>query len=320
MRCLALLMLLSSTALAEPAQVTAEELAAAKKAKVSCKALSTALAADKAELWKAPKLVTAAVASCQAASWKLEAIVCTAREQFIVRCDHFLTEAQKEALETAFRKPDDMQQIRTRWVNIARRSGVLAPSEDAAPRPPRRKDDDSVPPLYDRLRDEGGAVPGLSGFALQRRPDSTRCGGVAITVVPGAKTDEPIAEAFALESPTGLDYSRHKVGASKRKLAAFRDDVERLRKATIQAYWDRTPRGTPAEYARIAQLHFRLASIVARAEIPIDQRTVAGARAFCDDAQDRAESLLAWAGEALAKCAKVLPAASNGWWTAVCTK
>src|SRR5512143_3296863 len=54
------------------------------------------------------------------------------------------------------------------------------------------------PPIWDRLGETDGPVPGLTGFSLSHKPDAQRCGGVAIVTKRPAHAAKGDAELAAL--------------------------------------------------------------------------------------------------------------------------
>src|SRR5688572_23265662 len=90
------------------------------------------------------------------------------------------------------------------------------PPVEAKPTPP------PLPkkPLFERLRDSDGNVAGLPGFALQRKPDPKRCGGVLIVTKRTKKVgkdDAPLAAVYKLEFPSGLSFDPDPKNAKKKQ-------------------------------------------------------------------------------------------------------
>jgi len=187
------------------------------------------------------------------------------------------------------------------------------------------------PPIYDRLRDDDGAVPGLTGFSTKRVRDPRRCGGAAILVKRGKKiapSDAKIAAMFALEFPTGLDFSEPKKAGS---LLKFNTWVEAMTRTAADAtthyqgqFVSTDPSVKVAAAARLAQLSFRAASLLARAEVPTDIRgheyADEATAAYCGTLAEKAEPLLALGTQALEACQKHAPTAPAGWWADLCKK
>jgi hypothetical protein len=197
------------------------------------------------------------------------------------------------------------------------------------PPPPPTPEKPPAPPIYDRLRDADGAVPGLTGFSTKRVRDPKRCGGFSILVKKGKKvapSDAKIAAMFALEFPIDLDFSEPKKAGSLLKLNAW---VESMTKTTAdanthyQGQFASTDLGVKAAAtARLTQLYFRAASVLARAEVPVDIRTGDNADeaslAYCDVIGSKAEPLLTLGLQALEACQKHTKVAPAGWWADLC--
>ncbi|MGE0398464.1 MAG: hypothetical protein AB7T06_17290 [Kofleriaceae bacterium] len=190
--------------------------------------------------------------------------------------------------------------------------------------------------IFDRLRDDSGEVAGLPGWKLQRKPDKNHCGGIAIVTTRGKKKltadEQPTANVFALTFPNGLNFSPDEKHRKTREasMKRFNDFVVEMTKvsAVSQKYYEatldkeKTVEARARAAARMAQISMRVASLLARAEIPKDVRTGELAsekiEAFCDKLAEVAEPLLARAEEATAVCAAATKDAPAGWWTTVC--
>ncbi len=198
------------------------------------------------------------------------------------------------------------------------------------PKPlPPKPEKPAGPPIYDRLHDSDGAVAGLTGFATKRVRDPKRCGGFSILVKQAKKvapSDAKIAAIFALEFPLELDFSEPKKAGSLLKLNAW---VETLTKtlATANTHYQGLFAGTDlgvkaAATARLTQLYFRAASVLARAEVPVDLRTGdnpdEASTAYCDVISSKAEPLLTLGLQALEACQKHTRVAPAGWWAELC--
>lgn len=210
---------------------------------------------------------------------------------------------------------------------------LLLASLEAAAQPAADK------PITDRLRDDSGDVAGLPGWKIQRKPDAAYCGGIKIVTTSGKKKlpadDQPMANVFALEFPTGLDFDPDPKHTRRREasLKKFNDFVQQMTKVGGMAKkhyegWiadgSRDAEAKVRAMARIAQIQMRMASLIARAEIPKDVRSgemkEEKMAAFCDKLSEVAEPLLAQAEEATRVCNEKLSLApSAGWWTTVCT-
>lgn len=122
-----LFMLVTSTASAERDDVGVRELAAAKRARLSCAKLKV-LASKGAEFERAASLLAIVQQRCARDNWKLEMIVCTTRTQVMSWCDRrWLGEEQKLALDEALEKAgkDRPSEKRQRSVNLAIKNGIL---------------------------------------------------------------------------------------------------------------------------------------------------------------------------------------------------
>jgi hypothetical protein len=135
MRWLVILVLLAGTASADRDDVGVRELAAAKRAGLSCAKLRV-LASRGAELERAPSLLAVAQQRCVRDGWKLEMIVCATRTQVMSWCDRrWLSEKQKLALDAALEnagksRPNEKRQ---RYVNLALKNGILVDRKRPTP-------------------------------------------------------------------------------------------------------------------------------------------------------------------------------------------
>lgn len=184
--------------------------------------------------------------------------------------------------------------------------------------------------MYETIRDTDGDIAGLAGFSIKRKPDATHCGGFAIvTTRPKkvAKDDQPMADVFALEFPTGLSFDDKHKTASVKKFDAFLQKLSTVGAASREYYEKKMHDGDVvakmAGAARMAQIFTRLASLLARAEIPLDVRTGDFAQdkidAFCDRLVEVAEPIQALAEQAMTECAAKKAIVNGGWWDPVCT-
>lgn len=197
------------------------------------------------------------------------------------------------------------------------------------PPPPPKPEKAPAPPIYDRLHDEDGVVAGLTGFSTRRMRDPKRCGGFSILVKKARKvapSDATIAAVFALEFPLDLDFSETRKAGSLLKLNAW---LEMMTKTTAtatthyQAQFASTDLAVKAAAtARLTQVYFRAASLLARAEVPIDIRTGddphEASIAYCDVIASKAEPLLTLGLQALEACQKHTRVAPAGWWAELC--
>jgi len=189
--------------------------------------------------------------------------------------------------------------------------------------------------VYERLRDTDGKVAGLAGFSIKRKASKNHCGGFAIITTRGkkvAKDDEPLVAVYKLEFPKGLNFNpdpKHKKQkeASLEKFNKFLEEIHKVG-GDANTYYehkligDGDPALEVAAAARIAQLQTRIASVLARAEIPADVRTGEFAddkvKAFCDKLVEVAEPLQARAELAISACADKAKNVGAGWWNEVC--
>jgi hypothetical protein len=202
------------------------------------------------------------------------------------------------------------------------------PSEPApAPAPPPAPVKQTV---YDKIRDTDGDIAGLAGFSIKRQPDPTHCGGIAIITTRAAKVakdDQALADVFSLEFPAGLSYDDAHKTASLKKFNAFLQQLTTVGAASRAYYEKKMHEGDVvakmAGAARMAQIFTRLASVLARAEIPLDVRSGDFAQdkidAYCDRLVDVAEPIQALAEQAMTECAAKKKLVSAGWWDPVCT-
>jgi hypothetical protein len=197
------------------------------------------------------------------------------------------------------------------------------PSPPPAPEPPPKKS------VYESLRDTDGDIAGLAGFSITRKADPTHCGGIAIVTKRAkkiAKDDQPLADVFALEFPKGLSFDDKHKTASLQKFNAFLQKMSKVGAASREHYEKQMRSGDAvakvAAAARMAQIFTRLASLMARAEIPKDVRTGElvddKINAFCDALLEHAEPIQAMAEQAMSVCAEKKAMANGGWWDTVC--
>lgn len=204
------------------------------------------------------------------------------------------------------------------------------PASEAAPPTPAPK-----PSLYERLHDRDGNVAGLPGFAIKRKPNPAHCGGTQIVTTRGKKVgkdDEMLAAVYKIEFPKGLFFDpdpkfKKKHDASLKKFNVFMNDVSRVGADARKFYEQKfVGEGQPAAKvgaaARLAQIYQRLASTIARAEIPLDVRTGdfvdEKIEAYCDKLQEVAEPIQDLADQAVAFCAQKAKLIDAGWWNDVC--
>jgi hypothetical protein len=202
------------------------------------------------------------------------------------------------------------------------------PPPEPAPAAPAEKK-----PIYDRLRDTDGKIAGLAGFSIKRKADKTHCGGFAIVTTRAkkvAKEDEPLAAVFKIEFPKNLSFDakdEKKKKASLDKFNQFLTELTQIGGDARKEYeskliGDADQAVKIAAAARIAQIMTRLASVIARAEIPVDVRNGEYAedkiKAYCDRMLEVAEPIQAQAELAMTACADKAKGAATGWWNEVC--
>ena len=202
---------------------------------------------------------------------------------------------------------------------------LSAPAKPLPPNPEKPP----APPIYDRLGDGGGSVPGLPGFSTKRVRDPRRCGGLSILVKKSKKiapSDAKIAAMFALEFPIELDFSEKKRAGSLLKFNAWLETVTKTTadaNSHYQGQFAATDLGIKAAAtARLAQLYFRAASVLARAEVPLDIRNGdyvdEATAAYCSVIGSKAEPLLTLGLQALEACQNHTRVAPVGWWSELC--
>jgi hypothetical protein len=210
----------------------------------------------------------------------------------------------------------------------------VAPPEPAPPVEAVPPSAQPQKPLLERLRDAEGKVPGLAGFSIKRKSDANYCGGVQIVTTRAkkvAKDDAPLVAVYKLEFPKGLSFDPDpkqlkKKEASKVKFDKFLEELSKVggdaRKHYEQKLTDGDATAKVAAAARLAQVYLRLASVLVRAEVPIDVRTGEFAedkiRAFCDALAEKAEAIQALGEQAMTFCAEKAKAVDAGWWNEVC--
>lgn len=198
------------------------------------------------------------------------------------------------------------------------------PAPPPEPTPPPKK------PVYETIRDTDGDIAGLAGFSIKRNVDPNHCGGVSIVTKRAKKVpkeDQPLADVFALEFPTGLSFDDKNKTASMQKFNAFLQKLTKVGAASREYYEKQLQAGDAvakmAAAARMAQIFTRLASVLARAEIPLDVRSGDFAQdkidAFCDSLVQYAEPIQSMAEQAMAACASKKATINGGWWDPVCT-
>lgn len=196
------------------------------------------------------------------------------------------------------------------------------PPAPPAPEPPKKS-------LYESLRDTDGDIAGLAGFSITRKPDDKHCGGIVIVTKRAkkvAKEDQPLVDVFALEFPKGLSFDEKNNTASLKKFNAFLQQMSKVGAASREHYENQMRSGDPvakvAAAARMAQMFTRLASVLARAEIPKDVRSGDFAQdeidAFCDRLVEVAKPIQAMADQAISVCTEKAKTINGGWWDPVC--
>ena len=217
-------------------------------------------------------------------------------------------------------------------------NGAVLPPEPApepkqapppAPPPPTPPPAPPKKSVYETLRDKDGDIEGFAGFSIKRKPDTTHCGGIAIVTTRAKKVpkdDQPLADVFSLEFPTGLSFDDKHKTESLKKFNAFLQRMTIVGAAAREHYEKQMHDGDVvakmAGAARMAQIFTRLASLLARAEIPKDVREGDFAQdkidAFCDRLVEVAEPMQGLAEQAMTECAAKKKIVNGGWWDAVC--
>lgn len=192
------------------------------------------------------------------------------------------------------------------------------------------------PPIWERIRVTAGPVPGLEAFSVELEDSRTHCGGTRLITTRNkkkkiAKTDQALADYFAVEYPLGLDFTEGE--KAKQSMATFdtwlSKYVELGKTANTQYEGEllsaKDGAGKVAAAARIAQLRYRFSSVLAYAEIPVDVRSgkfaAEATEAFCGRMAEVAEPLLARADEAVRICAEKAQSVTvkkSVWWQQVC--
>jgi hypothetical protein len=183
-------------------------------------------------------------------------------------------------------------------------------------------------PLAAQLHDDSGPVTGLDAIVLTRAASKTHCGGFAVTAKRTKKLaagDDQLGAVFALAFPTGLNFDKAKASSLRR----FDDWVAQLQKTSAAAndYYagelaTHDPQRAIIATARIVQIARYDATLLARAEIPVDVRAGDHAAdkvaAYCEQMTNVAQPLIDRAAEATAVCHDHLATAPAGWWNTVC--
>jgi len=134
MRLLVVLLMLTGTAFADRDDVGVRELAAAKRAGLSCAKLGV-LGGKRAELERAPALLAVVQQRCLRDGWKLEMLVCATRTGVMSWCGRWLSDKQKLALDAALEKAgkERPNEKRQRYVNLALKNGILVDRKGPPP-------------------------------------------------------------------------------------------------------------------------------------------------------------------------------------------
>jgi hypothetical protein len=184
--------------------------------------------------------------------------------------------------------------------------------------------------MYARLRDAPGPVPGLDGYVTALVSDAGFCGGrrqetYRSSTLPSAE-QQPLADMYAdaLVFPRNLDFL-HDRDASDAVLNAWFANMKSTAEGAVEHYTmtlaDQRPR--LEAMARMAQVQFRAASLLARAAIPPDVSTGELAAdkmdAYCDALHSLVWPLLEKAEEGARMCGdRAADAGLQGWWTEIC--
>jgi hypothetical protein len=178
--------------------------------------------------------------------------------------------------------------------------------------------------------------PAPAGPPIELEDSPNHCSGKRLVTARDKKkkvatSEQALADYFAVEFPVGLDFTE---GAAASKAAATFDAwltsyTALGKKATEQYEGELTNAkdnaGMVAAAARLAQINYRLASVLAYAEIPVNLRTgdyaAEATEAYCGRMAEVAEPILARADEVRASCTKkaaTVPVKKSVWWQQVC--
>jgi hypothetical protein len=198
--------------------------------------------------------------------------------------------------------------------------------------PPPEPEPEPDPPIYPRLVDPPGPIPGLEARVRVHEEDATYCGGVAVSITKVkkkkvAKADAAFAAVLDESFPANLDMSEPHRAASMKKFDAFLQKVTQLAETAQAAFRaeleTKDAKRSVIAVARMAQLHHHVASLLARAPIPVDVRSGEGAadksQAYCEQLALVAGPMLLQAEQAATACGDKVALGGPGWWTAVCT-
>lgn len=212
-----------------------------------------------------------------------------------------------------------------------------APKSAPPPSPPQFRPTaiTSARAYLDRTHDKAGDVPGMKGWTLKRIEDKTVCGGIRIEIAKlKVKLDNDqneLKKVYGLGLPSDLDFdpaNKQKAEDSKKRFDAY---VASLTKsgAAAKTYFEgvlmsdgvkNDAAKSTATIARLAQVHLQLASTLARAPIPKDVRSGAGAAekidAYCGKLEELALPMATRGQEALLACAR--SGAPGGWYSTFC--
>jgi hypothetical protein len=179
------------------------------------------------------------------------------------------------------------------------------------------------------LREAPGPIAGLPGYAVRHTPDPSYCGGIRVTIDRPSGTpsalDQPFVDALALEFPGGLDFEGNRDAAMK-KFQAFMQQIkdvgDKAQKHYLVVAEHGGLEGKLTAMARMAQISFRLGSLIARAPIPADLARGPYAAdkidAYCDHIVEIGVALEHQGLSLVSSCAQEAARAQRGWWIDVC--
>jgi hypothetical protein len=156
--------------------------------------------------------------------------------------------------------------------------------------------------IFDRLRDDAGAVPGLAGVTLIHRDDPQRCGGIAVRAVRRSRIAADgarLAKVIFYDELPELDFSPARFEKWRRELQKIANDAV-ARYTDVEAA-TRDGKGQPTDdsveaRARVVQSLRFAAAKLARARIPADVRSGAhtedNVESYCTTLADHARVLL----------------------------
>lgn len=186
--------------------------------------------------------------------------------------------------------------------------------------------------VRDHLHDEDGPIAGMPGWTNKRSVDANACGGTKVVISRGRRKldadQQALAKVYDVQFPTKLNFDPANPKAKEDSTKRFNDYVENLKKVSLEANErykkvatdDKAdPAARAAGAARIAQVSFRFAAVLARAPIPADMHKGEFAKdqleAYCSMMEEVAEPLAQSGEQAIAKACE---RSTDGWWASLC--